>query len=190
MPTGYTDFYRGLFITIEALLTSTPVDGQVDKAPTSDWAFDHKADANAHHIPAGGALSGTFPADSYCAIEQGTWQYGVVASGLYYKALRSMTPAVGDGLMWHTYVDLGSYEMVIALSHWNDCGIVQFKIGPELIYTIDAYNAANVVTTTNFWFDITENPGPKSFYFRISGKNAASSNYRMNFLYWSIRKVL
>jgi len=190
MPTGYTDFYRGLFITIEALLTSTPVDGQVDKAPTSDWAFDHAANANAHHIPAGGAVNGTFPADSYTSITQGTWIYGTMLGGLSDFSFRNNPAVDNDGLMWNVVVDLGSYEMVVALSHWNDCGIVKFKIDTDVIRTIDAYTGGNVFVTTNFEFDITENPGPKSFHFVIDGKNPSSSSYRMNFVYWSIRKIL
>ncbi len=189
MPTGYTDFYRGLFITVEALLTSSPVDGQVDKAPTSDWAFDHTADATAHHAAIGGAISGGFPADSYCAILQGSWTYTAMACGVFANAFRNVPANNGDGLHWHARLDPGVYEMSVGLSHWNDCGIVEFKIGAWSVYTIDTYSAGNQFITTNFWFEPGVGIGPVDFYFVINGKNASSAGYRMNFVYWTIRKT-
>jgi len=188
MPTGYTDFYRGLFITVEALLTSSPVDGQVDKAPTSDWAFDHAADENAHHTPGKAAISGGYPADSYDSILQGTWIYTGMSCGMFSAAHRNNPAINGDGLRWYGMIEVGTYEMCIAMSHWNDCGIVKFKIGTSNIKTIDSYSAANVFTVNRFQFQVTANPGFYAFDFYIDGKNASSSNYRMNLVYWSLCK--
>ncbi len=188
MPTGYTDFYRGLFITVEALLTSSPVNGQVDKAPTSDWAFDHAADANAHHTPAAAGIGGGFPADSYDSPIQGSFGYVSMGAGLFSGVLRNTTGADGDGVQWFGKIEIGTYEMCIGKVHWNDQGVLKFAIGASVIQTIDMYAASAVFTVSRFQFQITGNEGFYAFKFYIDGKNASSSAYRMNFTYWTLTK--
>lgn len=45
MPTGRPDYWYGTALYFE----DSPADGEVTRGPTSNWAFDHKADADAHH---------------------------------------------------------------------------------------------------------------------------------------------
>ena len=50
------------------LLEDSPTDGELEKAPTSNWAFDHDADASAHHAKytdteSRAAISNIFGAD-------------------------------------------------------------------------------------------------------------------------------
>lgn len=45
----YTDAEAEL--ACEAIVDDTPVNGATDQPVSSNWAFDHKADANAHHTP-------------------------------------------------------------------------------------------------------------------------------------------
>lgn len=50
MPTGRPDYWYGTALYFE----DSPADGEVTRGPTSNWAHDHAADANAHHTPTGG----------------------------------------------------------------------------------------------------------------------------------------
>lgn len=45
MPTGRPDYWYGTAL----YFVDTPSDGEVTRGPTSNWAFDHDADADAHH---------------------------------------------------------------------------------------------------------------------------------------------
>jgi hypothetical protein len=44
MPTGRPDYWFGLALYFE----NDPADGEFSRGPTSNWAFDHAADAEAH----------------------------------------------------------------------------------------------------------------------------------------------
>lgn len=50
MPTGRPDYWYGTALYFE----DSPADGEVTRGPTSNWAHDHAANANAHHTPTGG----------------------------------------------------------------------------------------------------------------------------------------
>lgn len=50
MPTGRPDYWYGTALYFE----ENPADGEVTRGPTSNWAYDHLNDANAHHTPAAG----------------------------------------------------------------------------------------------------------------------------------------
>jgi hypothetical protein len=45
MPTGRPDYWYGTALYFE----DSPADGEVTRGPTSNWAFDHNANVDAHH---------------------------------------------------------------------------------------------------------------------------------------------
>ena len=49
---------------VDYIWDDTPTNGEVRKGVTSDWAFDHKADASAHHAPVAVFVDRGDPADS------------------------------------------------------------------------------------------------------------------------------
>ena len=51
MPTGRPDYWYGTALYFE----NNPSDGETARGPTSNWAYDHLNDANAHHVPAVGS---------------------------------------------------------------------------------------------------------------------------------------
>lgn len=56
----YTDAEAEL--ACEAIVDDTPVDGATDQPVSSNWAHDHAADANAHHVPTSGYVDRGDPA--------------------------------------------------------------------------------------------------------------------------------
>lgn len=50
MPTGRPDYWYGTALYFE----DSPADGEVTRGPTSNWAHDHAANINAHHVPSAG----------------------------------------------------------------------------------------------------------------------------------------
>ncbi|KKM63237.1 hypothetical protein LCGC14_1513540 [marine sediment metagenome] len=187
MPTGYTDFYRGLFITIESILTGLPVDGEVSKAPTSDWAFDHAENPTAHQTPGEVALGGGFMADSYDSELQGTFAYSAVPGGMFSKGMYNISANDGDGVQWFGRIGIGTYEMCIAYYRHTGAGIMKFAIGASIIDITDMWGAA-AYTINKFQFQITGNEGFYPFKFYIDGKNPSSTGYWMFFYYWSLTK--
>jgi hypothetical protein len=45
MATGRPDYWYGTVVTLD----DSPVDGRITRGITSNWAYDHKADVDAHH---------------------------------------------------------------------------------------------------------------------------------------------
>ncbi len=46
MPTGRPDYWYGTALYFE----DNPADGETARGPTSNWAYEHKADVDAHHL--------------------------------------------------------------------------------------------------------------------------------------------
>ena len=59
------------FVAITSFLEGTPTEDEAAKAPTSEWAFDHDADADAHHAQSHAAAHKNAGADEILLHELG-----------------------------------------------------------------------------------------------------------------------
>lgn len=97
-----------LIADVSAILENPPTEDEANKAPTSEWAFDHDADANAHHAKftaaeSRAAINNIIDANGYLAGLLRVRYYGLIQISLF-----QLQNAAGDSrsVKWTTPNDL------------------------------------------------------------------------------------
>jgi len=168
-----------LIIDPSEILENTPTDGEVAKAPTSNWAYDHNADLGAHGGPGEGHI--TILPFNYNAIGQGTFVFLIASSswgcGFYYNS----SAADLDNISYQVYMGAGTYTLRILCMKSSAGAIVDIDIDGVEVASVDMYGAApgeenQLLSATNI---VVATAGLKTIRVRADGKNAGSSGYQM-----------
>ena len=77
---------------LDDYLEESPTNGVINKAPTSNWAFDHDADASAHHAKYTDAEALAAPANNSLTLTSGTYRDQTIAG----KAIVYLNPGAGN----------------------------------------------------------------------------------------------
>jgi len=170
----------GNSVTIE----DTPVDGHTAEGISSNWAYDHTADAEAHHPavdPGEGFVS--INAWDYTAIISGTWLFSQDASDIAGMAAYVSSPAINDQIDYTAFLAAGTYTINMIGRHATNKGIATILIDGVSVGTMDWYDAGGQAyhekrTITGV---VVATSGIKTISVKMASKNPASSDYQIIF---------
>lgn len=89
--------------------------------------------------------------------------------------------AVNDEVQYEVYLGVGTYTVRLYYRQGTANGQLDLEIeGTKEGSTLDTYNAANASNQSNDWSSISvTSAGLKTIAFKVTGKNGASTSYRM-----------
>jgi len=147
-----------------SIIDDTPVNGELEKAPSSNWAYDHAANKDAHHVvfvDRGNALGYDFP--NAALTKDSAWHdldlsallpAGAIAAAL---CLEAQVAVVGGDFVLRKKGNSAAYNvskissMVVGL--WHTCDVIVFVDAnrfAQYFFTLGAYSNANI-TVKGYW---------------------------------------
>lgn len=160
-------------------LDDSPVNGEITKGITSNWAYDHKADAVAHHPavdPGEGHI--LLLGANYNAAAAGTWTAEQSTLQITDQRTYNTTHALNDEINFKAFLAAGTYSLLLWGQKTTIGGIAQVLIDGVAVATFDEYASPDV---QNFRFEqtgiIIASSGIKTISVKLTDKNASSSDY-------------
>lgn len=154
----------------------TPSNGQLEKGPTSNWAYDHAHDPDAH---GNDLYPWLIPIDVFLTPKANTNWNTITISGSYlHNATKISDGSINAEIKWDIVLAKGTWKISIVLTKFTDSGIISVQLDSVEKGTMDLYAASvewvALVDITGIVIPLTKKIELK---LKMTNKNASASAY-------------